>query len=60
MTRTATINDFKVGNTLITKEGFAFFIYNELTYCMGSFEARGEKGCKVLNSSEASNYRVSC
>ena len=56
--RAATANDFKVGNTLITPEGYGFCITSK--YDNGVWEARGTEGQgdKCLFESEACFYKV--
>jgi len=50
--RTATANDFKVGNTLITSEGFEFKLINK--YDDGVWECKKS----VHMESEAKFYKV--
>ena len=56
--RTATIQDFKVGTTLITSEGFGFTIAYK--YDNGIWEARGteRQGIKCVYEDEARFYKV--
>ena len=54
--RTATTEDFKVGTTLVTSEGFEFTITSK--YDEGIFEARGKRGSKCVFSNEARFYTV--
>ena len=55
-TRTATKNDFKVGTTLITSEGYAFQITSH--YAEGVWEARGRTGSTCVMECEARFYKV--
>lgn len=56
--RTATVEDFKVGTTLITSEGYGFSILRK--YDEGVWEARGTEGQgdKCVFDIEARFYRV--
>lgn len=57
--RQATKEDFKVGATLITSEGYGFTIMRK--YDEGTWEARGTEGQgeKVVFENEARFYKVS-
>lgn len=56
--RTATLDDFKVGTTLFTSEGYGFRIICK--YGSGIWEARGTEGQgdKVVFENEAKFYKV--
>ena len=54
--RKATIEDFKVGITLITSEGYEFTITSK--YDDGIWEARGVSGSKCVFENEARFYKV--
>lgn len=56
--RTATTNDFKIGTTLITDEGYKFIITEK--YDDGIWNARGTQGQgeKCVFEHEAKYYRV--
>lgn len=56
--RPATVEDFKVGNTLITSEGYGFTVLCK--YDDGIWEARGTEGQgdTVVFETEAKFYRV--
>lgn len=56
--RTATVEDFKVGTTLITSEGYEFTIKSK--YSEGTWEAKGSlgQGIKCIYEDEARIYKV--
>lgn len=56
--RTATIEDFKIGTTLVTSEGYGFTILCK--YDDGIWEARGTEGQgdRCIFESEAKFYKV--
>lgn len=54
--KTATKEDFKIGTTLVMKEGWEFTIYNK--YDEGVWEARSESGSKVVFESDAIHYTI--
>ena len=56
MTLTATAQDFKVGNTLITSEGHEFTITD--FYGNGMWNARSRSGSKVVFEDEARFYKI--
>lgn len=54
--KTATKEDFKVGNTIIEKSGTEFRIYEH--YDGPQFEATNGRGCKVVDAGEAEHFFV--
>ena len=58
--RIATTEDFKVGTTLYTSEGYGFRILNRAPGLSGIWEARGTEGQgdKVVYEDEAKFYKV--
>jgi hypothetical protein len=54
--RTATLEDFKIGNTLITNTGYSLTIYSH--YDTGVWEARGHSGCTCVFEREARFYQI--
>ncbi len=56
--RTATIEDFKIGTTLITSEGYGFTLIAK--YDDGIWEGRGTsgQGVKCIFEHEAKYYKV--
>lgn len=54
--KTATAEDFKIGTTLVTSEGYEFTIYAK--YDNGIWEARSRSGSKCVFESEARFYKV--
>lgn len=56
--RTATKEDFKKGTTLITSEGYEFFITREEYPNSGIWSAKGRSGEKCVFDTEASSYKV--
>jgi len=55
-TKTATTEDFKVGTTLVTVEGFEFTITSK--YDDGIWEARGRRGSMCVFENEAKFYTI--
>lgn len=54
--RTATTEDFKIGTTLIMSGGWKYTITRH--YSEGTWEARGDGGCKAVFESDAEHYTV--
>lgn len=54
--RTATVEDFKIGTTLIMSEGWAYTITAK--YMDEIWEARGPGGDKIVYEAEAQFYKV--
>ena len=56
--QTATIADFKTGNTLYTSEGYGFTLTSK--YSDGIWEARGERGQgeTTIFENEARHYTI--